>query len=162
MGFSVSGSFAIIAVGTFIAVGIFYGAASNGAELVTESQSDAFDDRLEQQNTAINITNATWVSAGILFPTETLVFEINNTGSTALHINETDYVVENDFVTHSEVRQNGDESVLGEGADTDLWLPGETLHVEIQDSPVLSTDCPQRVKVISGPGIADSAEVTGC
>lgn len=162
MGFSVSGSFAIIAVGTFVALGIFFGAASNGAELVTESQSDAYDDRLEQQNTAIEITNATWVAAGILFPEETLVIEINNTGSTGLEINHTHYVVDNDLVTHSEVRSNGDEEVLGEGSDTDLWLPGETLRVEIQDSSVLSTSCPNRVKVISGPGIADSREVTGC
>lgn len=162
MGFSVSGSFAIIAVGTFIAIGMFYGAASNGAERVTDSQQAAFNDRLEQQNTAINITTAEWDTTG---PADTLVIDVKNSGSTALTVNNTDYVVDNELITHVNISndKHSSESVDG-NSDTDLWLPGETLHVEITrniiDSLRNPADSPDRVKIVAGPGIAASQGVT--
>ena len=151
MGFSVSGSYAIIAVGTFIAIGIFYGAASNGAERVTESQQAAFDDRLEQQNTDINITNAVYNTS---LPTNTLILDIENTGATALSVNQTDYLVDNTFVPHSSV----DQESVDNDTTTELWLPGETLHVEITDSTL--NDTPERVRIVTGPGIADTRGVS--
>lgn len=163
MGFSVSGSFAVIAIGTFIAVGMFYGAASNGAEKVTDSQADAFDERLEQQNTAINITRAEWDTT---LTTNTLIIDIKNTGSTTLKVNDTDYVVDNEFITHHEIEDGtaSSESVDGDST-TDIWLPGETLHVEIStliidniDNP--DVESPDRVRIVTGPGIVDSKEVT--
>ena len=156
MGFSVSGSFAIIAVGTFIAVGVFYGAASNGAELVTESQSDAFDNRLEQQNTAINITRAEYDTSLV---TDTLIIEVKNTGSTALEVNDTDYIVDNELITHEDVRDQGSESVDGD-SDTQLWLPGETLRIEITSTIFEDITNPDRVRIVTGPGVADSKGVT--
>ena len=151
MGFSVSGSFAIIAVGTFIAVGMFYGAASNGTEIVTESQQAAFDDRLEQQNTDINITGAEYNTS---LATNTLVLDIKNTGATALSVSQTDYIVDNAFISHASVSA---ESVDGDTA-TDLWLPGETLHVEITEG-TLGT-APDRVHIVTGPGVADARGVS--
>lgn len=166
MGFSVSGSFAVIAIGTFIAVGMFYGAASNGAEKVTESQGEEFDDRLEQQNTALNITKATYDTSVSTDPFH-LTIEIKNKGSTALTVNDTDYIVDNEFVSHNDIRTNdfSSEEVDGDSS-TDLWLPGETLTVVISVNiidnldPTDATDTPERVKVVTGPGLADSRGVT--
>ncbi|MFB6122833.1 MAG: hypothetical protein ABEJ78_05180 [Haloferacaceae archaeon] len=142
MGFSVSGSAAIIFVGMFIAFGTMYTATSNGFERVTDARDDVAEEALERQNTNISLATASYNStSGIL------TIEVDNTGSTSLSVNGTDVLVDNEYQTSFAVREVDGDST------TDLWLPGETLHIE------LSVSNPSRVKVVSGPGVAVSEVV---
>jgi flagellar protein FlaF len=144
MGFSVSGGFAVLVVGTFIAFGIFYGATANAGERVTDAQQAAFEDRLDQQNTAIDVTTATWYDGNT-----TLTVEVENTGETALSVDDTDLLADNDYLS----RPFAAETVDGDGA-TDLWLPGEELRVEAD-----LAGQPDRLTVVTERGIADGREV---
>lgn len=144
MGFSVSGSAAIVFVGMFIAFGMFYSASSNTMEEVTDARSDWQDDVLDQQNTEIEIASATYNAS-----TDSLVVEVNNTGSTALSVNETDLLVDNVYQLSFQNR-----SVDGDTT-TDLWLPGQRLAYNVSfDSQ------PDRVKVATGTGVAETGVVT--
>ncbi|MFC6988583.1 hypothetical protein ACFQJD_07400 [Haloplanus sp. GCM10025708] len=142
MGFSVSGSAAIVFIGMFIAFGTMYTATSNGFERLADARGDVADETLERQNTALSLTTATYNSTS-----EILTLEVNNSGTTSLSVNGTDVLVDNAYQTSFVVREvDGD-------ATTDLWLPGETLHIE------LSVSDPSRVTVVSGPGVAVSEVV---
>lgn len=146
MGFSVSGSAAIIFLGFLAAFGMMYTAAANGQENVQDANDEVRENLLDQQNTALNITNATFVE------NDTLHISVNNTGSTTLSVNDTDILVDNDYLTGFEYRK-----VDGQTG-TDAWLPGETFSVKYvyavnQSSP------PERVKVVTGLGVADTEGV---
>ncbi len=138
LGFSVSGSAAIIFVGVFLAFSTAYTASSNGLEQMNDARSAVDDEALERQNTAISITNATYNDS-----TGTLTVDVVNEGSTELSVGVVDVLVDNTYRTNISVQE-----VAGD-AETDLWLPGERLHLELSvPSP------PNRVKIVSGPGIA--------
>ena len=145
MGFSVSGSAAIIFVAAFIGFGMFYSATANGFEQVTDAREDQQDRLLEQQNTGISIISATWNSDG----NDELVVAVNNTGSTTLSVSDTDLLVDNDYQAGFETTVDGDGS-------TDVWAPGTQLTIT-----VTSLDSrPDRVKVIAENGIADTRVVS--
>lgn len=138
MGFSVSGSAAIIFAAMFIAFGMVHSATSNGFEDISDAQQDRTDRTLTQQNTAINITSATWNSS-----TGDLVVEVDNTGSSQLSVEDVDLLANNDY------QRGYDTSVDGDGS-TDLWLPQERLTITVT---TLGQD-PGRIKVVTGPGVA--------
>ena len=143
MGFSVSGSAAIIFAAMFIGFGMFYTATSNGFEQVTDAQQDRTDRALTQENTAMTITSADWHSSN-----STLILTANNTGATALTVSEVDVLANNSYMTGYTTDVDGD-------FDTDLWVPGETLTINVT---TLDAN-PNRVKLVTGPGVADSTEV---
>jgi flagellar protein FlaF len=138
LGFSVSGSAAIIFVGIFLAFSTAYTASANGFENVSDATSDVEDQALERQNTALSVANATYDAGN-----DTLSVDVVNEGSTTLSVNGTDLLVDNTYRDDYAVRR-----VAGDNS-TDLWLPGEQLHLEISASTK-----PTRVKVVSGPGVA--------
>jgi flagellar protein FlaF len=146
MGFSVSGSAAIIFAALFIAFGMWHSAATDSFERVSDAQESHADSELERQNTEIVIQSAVRdLDASI---TEFRV-RVNNTGSTALSVNETDALVESDYRTGWRANATVDGNPT-----TDLWLPGEQLVFN------LSGGTGDRVKVVTEHGVADSAEVT--
>lgn len=145
MGFSVSGSAAIIFLGFLAAFGMIYTSASNGIEKVDSANQDVNEDLLEQQNTDIKITNTTFAN------NDTLHIYVNNTGTTTLSIEETDILVDNTYLTGFDYRNVDGKS------ETDVWLPGERLHVKYTYSTNQSSP-PSRVKVVTGTGVA-AAEV---
>lgn len=139
MGFSVSGASAIVFVAIFVGFGIFYSAAFNASERVTDAYEESGDHMLEQKNTAVNVSKATYDSGSA-----TVNVTVANTGSTTLAVNDTDILLDNEYQTAFTVREvDGDTN-------TDVWMPGETLHVEISASTK-----PTSVKVVTGPGVAD-------
>ncbi|AQL43100.1 hypothetical protein BV210_10405 [Halorientalis sp. IM1011] len=144
MGFSVSGSAAILFVGLFIGFGILFGAVSDGFERVSDAQDAQTDDALDTENTAINVTSTEYVGT-----TDRLTVLVENTGSTSIGLNTTDFLVENDYVTD----WRGSATVDGQD-DTWLWLPGEQLNVTIRTS-----DVPARVTVVTGNGVTRTTEV---
>jgi flagellar protein FlaF len=144
MGFSVSGGFAVLAVGCFLAFGMFYGAAADAGERVVDAQREAFGDDLDRQNTAIRVTEATHYGGN-----ETLAVEVKNVGTTALAVNATDVLADNTFLA----RPFAAEAVGGESG-TGVWLPGETLDVAVTRSTT-----PDRVTVVTAGGVADADPV---
>jgi len=149
MGFSVSGATAVIFLGLFISFGIAYSAANNGMERVNEAYDANTDDALARQNTAIAMGNASVVEADGQFYVNVTV---DNTGSTTLSIDDTDILIGGNYTNHTSPNMETFEVAGTE--ETDIWLPGETLHFNV------SFDTrPDRVKVVTGPGVADSEVV---
>jgi len=145
VGFSVSGSFAIIVVAAFIAFGMAYTAGANGFERVTEATKDTHESGLDAQNTAVDIVRANY-SAG------QLEVNVTNNGTTALAVDATDVIVDGTFHTHDEF-----DALLVDGEpNTAVWLPGEELTVRI-DLPGLGSS--PRVKVVTEHGVADAVVV---
>lgn len=143
MGFSVSGSAAIVFIGIFLAFSSAYTASANGFERVNDATSAVDDEALERQNTVLSIANATYNATN-----DTLSVDVVNEGTTSLSVDATDLLVDNTYRDDYAVREvDGDNS-------TDLWLPGERLHLEVN-----ATTQPNRVKVVSGPGVADAEVV---
>jgi len=143
MGFSVSGSVAIVFVGLFIAFGTFYTASTNTMEQVTDARSDWQDRDLDRHNTDIEITAATYNNT-----TDRLTVETNNTGAVALSVNETDLIADNEYLIPDRSDVNGD-------AATDIWATGQRLTFNVS----LGTQ-PDRVKVTTGTGVAATEVVT--
>ncbi len=143
MGFSVSGSAAIVFVGLFIAFGTFYSASTNTMEQVTDARSDWQDRDLAKHNTDIEIADATYNNT-----TERLIVETNNTGAVVLSVNETDLIADNEYLLPDRRDVNGD-------ADTDVWASGQRLTFNTS----VSTQ-PDRVKVITETGVAATEVVT--
>jgi flagellar protein FlaF len=147
MGVSVTSSFAVIVVGVFIAFGVFYSASANSFERVrdaSEGQNERFDDVAE---TAITVTAADVVDTTPC----TVRVNVTNDGETALAIDDTDVLVDGVYETgwRTETRVDGDEN-------TSNWVPTERLSFNV------SVDgTPERVKVVTGPGIAGTKPIAG-
>jgi flagellar protein FlaF len=138
MGFSVSGSAAIVFAGMFIAFGMFHTATTNGFERVSEAQEDRTDRTLAQQNTAINVTGATWQGTA-----DELTVTVENTGAESLSVSEVDLLADNSYVAGYNTSVDGN-------TETDLWLPQEELTITVTS---LNED-PGRVKIVTGTGVA--------
>jgi flagellar protein FlaF len=138
VGFSVSGSAAIVFVGAFLAFSTLYTASANGFERTSDASHAVNEEALERQNTAIEVVNVTYDNG-------TLTVAATNNGSVELSVPAVDLLVDN-------VYQDTFESRTVEGdASTDLWLPGERLRLEVS---VASR--PARIKLVTGPGVADT------
>ncbi|MFC7142292.1 flagellin [Halosimplex aquaticum] len=151
MGFSVSGSLVVVLLGLFIALGAYYGSVSNAMERVTEAREDRTDRVDRVHGTAIEITSISLLTDA----TCGVQVRINNTGDTKLLVPDTDLLLDNDY------RAQWDDTVVdgtvnGTEPNTKLWFPGERLTIEESG---LDT-APRSVKVVSGPGVADSQEVS--
>jgi len=138
LGFSVSGSAAIVFVGIFLAFSTAYTASANGFERVSDATSAVDDEALERQNTVLSIANVSYDAGN-----DTLTVDVVNEGATDLSADATDLLVDNTYRDDYAVRRVGGDN------STDLWLPGERLHLEVN-----ATSQPNRVKIVSGPGVA--------
>lgn len=143
MGFGVSGASAVIFLGLFVAAGTLYATASNAGELVSDAAHDDRERLLDRQNTAINVTDATYdTGEGSLDVT------VENTGTHALSVDATTVLVDNAYVSTENATVDG-------ATGTDLWTPGTTLRLS-----VTLDAAPDRAKVVTETGVADAAAVT--
>ncbi|NLV13457.1 flagellin [Haloarcula argentinensis] len=145
MGFSVSGSAAIIFVAAFIGFGMFYSATANSFERVNDAREDQRDRLLDQQNTDISLVSVTWNASG----NDNLVVTIDNTGSETLSVEATDLLVDNDYRTGYGTTVDGDGS-------TDVWASQERLEITVSS---LGSQ-PDRVKVVTENGVAETVVVS--
>lgn len=145
MGFSVSGSAALVFAGLFVAFGMWHTATANSFERVSEAEADRTDAVLAQQNTELAIVTASYDGGA-----DELTIDVENTGATELRLSRTDLVVDGAYVTG----WRDGATVDGDGG-TDLWLGGETLTVVLD-----RTSQPSRVKVITERGVADASGVS--
>lgn len=144
MGFSVSGATAVLLVGGLLAFSMAFSAANNGFERVSAAQEEREDRLLAQQNSAIEIANATYDSTA-----GNLTVAVENTGSVELTVSDTSLLVDGIY------RSGVDTSVGGDDA-TDVWLPGERLTFTLDASGQ-----PSQVKVVAETGVSDTfTEVT--
>jgi flagellar protein FlaF len=142
MGFSVSGSAALIFVAAFIGFGMFYSAAANTMENVNDARDDRADRSLERTNTAISLTDVRYNSSA-----QSLNLTLENTGSTELTVSDIDILADNTYLS-------GYRTTVAGNTATDLWLPEEQLVV---NATGVTTD-PGRVTVVTGPGISATEE----
>lgn len=154
MGFSVSGSLVVVLLGLFIALSAYYGSVANAMERAHDAR-DAQQDRFDSiADSALNIT-----SVEVLTSPCGVRVRVNNTGSSKLYVNDTDLLLDNGYRTAWEDAAVVDGTADGSEPGTDLWLPGERLTIEETGLDA----APRSVKVVSGPGIADTVGVTaGC
>lgn len=145
MGFSVSGSAALVFAGLFVAFGMWHTATANSFERVSEAEADRTDAVLAQQNTELAIVTTSYDGGA-----DELTIDVENTGATGLRLSRTDLVVDGTYVTG----WRDGATVDGDGG-TDLWLGGETLTVVLD-----RTSQPSRVKVITERGVADASGVS--
>jgi len=149
MGFSVSGATVILFLGIVISFGMAYTAASNGLELVNDAYEDSTDDELVRENTGVSVANAAANTQST-----TLNVTVNNTGSTTLSVNDTDLLIDGNYTNLTD--ENTAVLDVDGNSDTDLWLPGETLHIEYGYG---SDPAPNRVKIVTESGVSASAKV---
>jgi flagellar protein FlaF len=140
MGFSVSGSAAILFIAAFVSVGILYSAAFNGFEQVQDAETASDDRVLEAKNTAIEVANVTYDAGN-----DTMTVNVTNNGSTTLSVSGTDLVSNGSYVPDSAYLN---ASVDG-NENTDLWLPGETYSLTVSQSPK-----PDRIKIVTSNGVS--------
>ena len=147
MGFSVSGAAAIIFASMFIAFGMWYTAASNSFDGITDAQEYQTESALEASNTEIDVVSAEYNTTS-----DVLTIEANNTGATVLSLAGTNLLVDGEFVGGWE-----DAATVGpqNGSDTDLWQAGEQLTITRN-----VTETPDRVKLVTPSGVSATATVT--
>lgn len=145
MGFSVSGSAAIIFVSLFIAFGAWYTASANSFEQISEAEAASTDTALADRNTRMSLASATYNAT-----TDELTIRANNTGASQLSLAATDLLVDGRFVSG----WAGNATVEG-NVDTAVWLSGETLEI-----PLSRSSQPSRVKLVTQTGVAATTEVT--
>jgi len=142
MGFSVSGSAALIFVAAFIGFGMFYSATANSAEIVNDAREGQADRQLDRTNTEIQITTVNYNTTS-----DYLNITVRNTGATELTVSDVDVLANNSY-------QTGYRTAVEGNTETDLWLPQETLAINATTAPK-----PSQVKIVTGPGVAATAEV---
>jgi len=144
MGFSVSGSAAILFIAAFVSVGILYSAAFNGFEQVQDA-TEARDERvIETKNTAIEVANVSYNDSS---GNGKLTVNVTNNGSTTLSVSGTDLVTDGTYVSQ-DAYIDAETSVEG-NTETDLWQPGETYSLTVYQEPK-----PDRIKVVTENGVA--------
>jgi flagellar protein FlaF len=146
MGFSVSGATAIVFLGAVIAFGSAYPAVVDSTEAISQAQGQQSDRMLEQQNSELTVETATYYAGN-----DTLAANVSNSGTTALAVADVDVLVNGTY------RDGATVDVVG-NADSEVWLPGEVLRVEVSATPNTAGD-ELRLKLVTGPGVADATEV---
>lgn len=145
MGFSVSGSAAIIFIGLIVAAGVAIPSIVGGIGSLAGAQNQQIDRGVDSLNTDIEIEAGSYNGTD-----EELDIRVANTGSTSLSVNGTTVLVDGEIPSEESVTTDVEGN-----ANADLWLPGETLNVTAENVD----PAPERVKIVSENGIAETAEV---
>ncbi len=140
MGFSVSGSAAIVFIGVIVATGIALPPLIGSFGALTGAQGDQIDRGIDALNTEFEIESATYDGEA-----ERLELRLENSGSTTLSVADTTVLIDGVVRTDFETEVDGD-------ADAELWLPGTELVVTFDGG----TDEPDRVKIVTENGIAET------
>lgn len=123
---------AIIASATVI-----YSTISANYDIIRKAEASKNEIDLEQLHTTIKIINVTY-SGGKISINST------NNGSTEINVTDVDLIVDGVYYTDNIT------STTISGDNVTLWLPEETLKIEIT-----SDSAPSRVKLIAHNGISD-------
>jgi len=149
-GFATSGNFLVIFIGLFIALGTIYTVTANTGERLGDAREDQRERYQAVQTTAVEVTNATWNGTD-----GTFTLTVVNTGDSTLAVSAADTVVDGRYVGIEDY-----ERATVAGVDSDQWRPGEDLVLEDVDTVEALSGTPERVRFVTGPGVADVREVT--
>ena len=142
MGFSVSGSAAIVFIGLIVAAGIAIPSVVGSFGSMASAQGQQTDRGVETLNTDISIQNTTYNATD-----DELDVRLANTGSKTLSVNKTSTLID------GTIPPAGDVTTDVEGnTNADLWLNVTVSNVSPE---------PDRVKIVTENGIAETAEVGG-
>jgi len=145
MGFSVSGSAAIIFAALFITFGMWYTASANSFERMNDAEADRTDAVRATSSSGVEVTDATYDATN-----DELTVTVENTGATQLTLDATDLLVDGQY------RDGWQDNATVEGnADTRLWMGSETLTVTVS-----LPSQPDRVKLVAETGVSDTAGVS--
>lgn len=142
MGFSVSGSAAIIFLAAFVSFGLLYTSAYNSYERIGAAEDDRAEQLMERRNTELEIIAVDTSNPDFVNVT------VDNTGTTPLHVNDTDILLNGTYQTPTRTSVDG-------RTDAELWQSGETLAMNVS----YTHDATVRVKIVSETGIAKFREV---
>lgn len=145
VGFSTSGSAVVVFIGLAIIGNMVFSGSMNGLETVNEARAEETDGLLELQSAAIEFDRARLVL-------DTLHIWVNNTGGDDLSVTGTTVLVNGQAFDPVTTRVRGDRT-------TEIWAPGETLYIVIQDDSFTGLDS-ARFRVVTERGIAISVEVS--
>lgn len=140
----------VLAVALIAGLGGLYVATANAVESVTEAGAARHDASVALVGTAVNVTTAQWEITD-----SNLTITVTNTGDRVLEASAVDAIVDGRFVGFEDFER----TEVG-GRNTDVWRPGEQLVLEDGDTVLDYFSTPDRVKVVTGPGVADAAGVT--
>jgi flagellar protein FlaF len=145
MGFSVSGSAAIIFAALFIAFGMWYTASANTFEQMNDAQADRTDAVKATSSSGVEITDATYSATS-----DELTVTVDNTGAAQLTLDSTDLLIDGQY-------QEGwqDAATVEGNADTRLWMGSEQLTITVS-----LPSQPDRVKIVAETGVSDTSGVT--
>lgn len=143
-GVSTSASLLLIFFGITIAFGSLYTVGANAVDRV----GGAYGGQLAQQE-AVATTDVTVTAAALADGTVTV--NATNDGDRALALTETDLLVDGELLADWQANA----TVAGDpNTDTDLWLPGQTLTVELETTG-------DRVVLVTDVGVGDGRGVSG-
>ncbi|GAA0652309.1 fla cluster protein FlaF [Salarchaeum japonicum] len=137
MGFSTNGAAAILFVAAFMVVGVVVPAAQAGFEDISDSMGAHENRALATGNTDITLDDVTYNNTS-----DELTVRVANTGTTSLHVNDTDLLVDGVFT-------NPGTAVEGASART-VWAPGENLTLTLS----LANE-PARVVVVTEYAVSE-------
>jgi flagellar protein FlaF len=137
MGFATSGATAVLFVGLLVGAGILLPTLGETRERTVEAEDDRNDRMLDRRNTVVET-----VDVGYDATIDRLTLDVKNTGSTTLAVAGVDVLVDGVYRADAAVR-------VGVEDDRSLWHPGERLIATVTVSPR-----PDRVKLVTGPGVA--------
>lgn len=147
MGFSVSGSAAIVFIGVIVAAGIAIPTIVGSFGSMADAQGQQTDRGIEALNTDIEIEETTYDD------TEAeLEIRLRNTGSTTLSVADTSVLLDGEIPPGEDLTTDVEGDV-----DAALWLPAETLNVTVEN---VDPD-PERVKIVTENGVAETAGIEG-
>ncbi|MFC4360162.1 flagellin [Halobium salinum] len=146
MGFSVSGSTAIIFVGMFIALGVLQPAVSNGFERVEDARSADADRLLDERNTDIDATELIHDTAA-----DEVTLVVTNTGTTTLNVDDVDVIYNGSY-------ESSVQTTVAGNSTTGVWLPGETLRATVSVPDANQTGA--RAVVVTEHGVSDAEVVS--
>ena len=132
MGFSVSGSAAIIFIGLVVAVGIAVPPVVGSFGSLADAQGEQVDRGIDALNTEFEIESATYDD-----DEDESTINVRNSGSTTLSGEKTSVLV--------------DGQIEPGAVDDGLWVPGETRTIEIDGQP-------DRVKIVAENGITETVD----
>ncbi|MEF8822397.1 MAG: flagellin [Halovenus sp.] len=146
MGFSVSGTTALIFVAFLISFGAFYSASMGTFGEIRDAQVDQSDRNIDTINTDIEIGSATYNGT-----TDELVIVANNTGASTLTLNNTDLLIDGELVSDWQTTVTVDGNT-----DRNLWAPQQTLEITVSRDTQ-----PDRIKIVTEYAVAATATVEG-
>lgn len=144
MGFSVSGSVAIISIGVLVAFGVMFPAVIDSSQQVSEAQSTQSERILDQQNTEIHINDTTYDG-------ENLTVAVVNEGTVSLNVEQTDVIVDGEYHSPNVTTVYRTKNMTQGNTDTRIWLSGEVLELVV----AVDSD-PRRVKIVTETGVSEA------